>query len=245
MRARHRHLNPKAAGATAAFDARYGIAVADNTAVDTWTNRVGSNDATQSVSGNRPTFKATGGNNSTPALQFDGTSDRLVHSIAALGAPSLFMAVATRTGGASGDVIAAFMPPNTSNYSIIVALGFGTGSPPPNWGFAPTNSGQSILNTWRILSAKPASTATSNSSTTVWTDGANETTATGSRYAGDVGDRRAIGATADFNTSPATPVGNFLAGSISQVIAIPADVGNPLRKRLEHAAAYSFKITCN
>jgi len=241
MRARHRHFNPRDAGATAAFDARYGIAVADNTAVDTWSNRVGSNDATQTDSAKRPTYKATGGNANSPALLFDPTSgnvannDFLSHSIAALGAPSLMMAVAIRTGGNAFAPIAAFMPPNTSNYSIIYSTGYGTGS--VNWGAGSVNSGQSILNTWRILSAKPASTATSNSGTTVWTDGANEATATGSRYGGDANDRRKIGHD--------TAGGEFLNGSVSQVIAIPADVGNPLRKRLEHAAAYSFKISCN
>ena len=234
MRRRARHFNPKDAGATAAFDARYGIAVANDAGVDTWTNRVGSNNATQTDGAKRPLFKATGGSSSSPALLFDGTNDALTHSIAALGAPSLFMAVAQRTGGGSFTPVAAFMSPNTSNYSIIYSNGYGTGA---NWGLVPANSGQSILNAWRILSAKPASTATSNSSTTVWTDGANETAATGSRYGGDAIDRRAIGSS--------TGGTDFFQGSISLVIAIPADVGNPLRKRLEHAAAFSFKIACN
>lgn len=233
MRARHRHFNPRDAGATAAFDARYGIAVSNDAGVDTWSNRTGSNNATQSSSTARPTYKATGGNNGTPALLFDG-NDRLTHSIAALGAPSLFVALAQRTGGSAFAPVASFMPPNTSNYSIIYSNGFGTNS--VNWGHIPVNSGQSILNTWRILSAKPASTATSNSSTTVWTDGANETTATGSRYAGDASDRRDFGGGGNQT---------HLEGSLSFVIAIPADVGNPLRKRIEHATAYSFKISCN
>jgi len=235
MRRRARHFNPKDAGATAAFDARYGIAVANDAAVDTWTNRVGNNNATQTNVFKQPTFKNTGGNNNSPALLFDGTTDALTHSIAALGAPSLFMAVAQRTGGASFAPVAAFTPPNTSNYSAIYSNGYGAGG--ANWGLVPANSGQSILSAWRILSAKPASTATSNSSTTVWTDGANETTATGSRYGGDAADRRAIGSS--------TGGTDFFQGSISLVIAIPADVGNSLRKRLEHAAAFSFKIACN
>lgn len=229
MRARHRHFNPKAAGATAAFDARYGIAVANGAGVDTWTNRVGTNDATQTSSANRPTFRANGGNNNAPALEFDG-NDRLVHSISITVAPNLIMAVATRTAGVDFSAIAAFMPPNTANFNILYAR-WGT-----NWGFTPGDSGQSILNNWRICSAKPLSTATSNSSTTMWTDGANETTKTGSRYGGDSSDRREIGSS--LTTS-------YLVGSISQVIAIPKDVTNPLRKRLEHAAAYSFKIACN
>jgi hypothetical protein len=237
MRARHRHFNPKAAGATAAFDARFGIDVADGAGVDTWTNRVGSNNATQSTSANRPLYRATGGNSNSPAVEFDGSAYRLAHSISALGAPSLFMATVKRTGGTGVDALASFMPPNTTNYSILYSRsGVGTES---NWGFVPINSGQSILDAWRICSAKPASTATSNSSTTVWTDGANETTGSGTRYAGDGFDRRFIG------TDLAPAVGGPFLGLLSQVLAIPADVGNPLRKRLEHAAAYSFKISCN
>lgn len=230
-RARQRHFNPKAAGATAAFDARYGIAVADGAGVDTWTNRVGSNNATQTTSGNRPIFRATGGKNNSPALEFDGINDQLNHSISITIAPNLIMAVAMRTGGVDYSGIAAFMPANTANFNIIYARFGGA-----NWGFAPGNSGQSILNAWRICSAKPAGTATTNSPTTMWTDGANETTATGSRYGGDANDRRQIGSVL---------AQDYFGGSLSQVIAIPADVGNPLRKRLEHAAAYSFKISCN
>jgi hypothetical protein len=234
MRARHRHFNPKAAGATAAFDARFGIEVADGAGVDTWTNRVGSNNATQATSGNRPLYRATGGNSNSPAVEFDGSNDNLAHTISLSVAPNLILAVAKRTGGADFSVIASFMPPNTANFSILYAR-FASA----NWGVAPSNSGQSILNAWRICSAKPASTATANSSTTMWTDGANETTVAGNRYAGDVLDRRFLG------TDIATGAGVYFLGSTSQMIAIPADVGNPLRKRLEHAAAFSFKLACN
>ena len=235
MRARQRHFNPAHAGATAAFDARFGIAVADNAAVDTWSNRTGTNDATQATSTRRPTFKATGGSNNTPALLFDGTTDTLGHSISLTTAPALVMSVAVRTGGSGFQTLAAFMPPNTANFNIM----YGRWDPTANWGFAPSDSGQSILNTWTICSAVPNSTATSNSTTTMWSNGANEvTTAAGSRYAGDVSDRRAIGATTSAGEA-------HLTGSISQVVMIPATVGDPLRRRLERAAGYSFKISCS
>lgn len=234
MHRRARHLNPAHAGATAAFDARFGIAVADNTAVDTWSNRTGTNNATQSNSTYRPTFKASGGNANSPALLFDGTNDNLTHSISLTVAPALIMAVATRTGGVDYSVISIFMPPNTANFSSIYAKWTDA-----NWGFAPGSSGQSILNSWRICSAVPNSTATSNSTTTMWTDGASETTtASGSRYGGDANDRRAIGA---INSNGAEP----LTGSISQILMIPATVSDALRRRLERAAGFSFKIACS
>jgi hypothetical protein len=231
MRARHRHFNPKAAGATAAFDARYGVAVGDGVAVDTWQNRVGSNHATQSTATRRPTFRATGGNNNSPALDFDGADD-LDHLISLTVAPNLILSVAIRTGGDDFGVVACFMPPNTANFSNLYAR-LGT-----NWGSAPGDSGQTILNQWRICSAKPSSAATSNSSTTMWTDGGNEITRTASRYGGDIQNRRKIGSTG-------SSVVTYILGKISQVIAIPANVSNTLRKRLEHSSAFSFKLSCN
>jgi hypothetical protein len=235
MRARQRHLNPTAAGATAAFDARFGLTMANGAAVDTWSNRTGTNNATQSTSTLRPIYRATGGNANTPAVEFDGTDDRLTHAIGLTVAPNLVMAVAKRTGGANPSTIAAFMPPSTANFNSIYAR-WVTGD---NWGFAPGSSGQSILNEYKICSAVPASTNTASSSTTMWTNGANETTVTGTRYGGDAQDRRALG-----NQTNAT-VEAPLVGSISQVIASPADISAALRRRLEKAAAYSFRIACS
>ena len=37
----------------------------------------------------------------------------------------------------------------------------------------------------------------------------------------------------------------YLNGDMGQMVIIASAVENPLRKRLEHAAAYSFKISCN
>ena len=234
MRARQRHLNPKAAGATAVFDARFGLTMADGAVVDTWSNRVGSNDATQSNNTLRPIYRATGGNANTPAVEFDGTDDRLTHTIGITVAPNLIMAVAKRTAGSNPSTIAAFMPPSTANFNNIYAR-WVTGD---NWGAAPGNSGQSILNAYKICSAVPANANTASSSTTMWTNGANETTATGSRYGGDLLDRRVLGGAENAAASAQ------LTGSISQVIAIPLDVSAPVRRRLERAAGYSFKIAC-
>lgn len=234
MRARHRHFNPRDAGATAAFDARYGISVSSGSGVDTWVNRSGSNDATQGTPSAQPIYQATGGPNGLEAVEFTGGDDHLIHFVSLTVAPNLMMAVAARTGGADFATLVSFCPPATANFNAMYASGYGSGS--ANWGVVPTDSGQSILNSWKILSAKPLSTATSNSSATVWTDGSNEVTSTGSRYGGDGQERRYIGAT--------QPSVLPLVGSLSLATAIPKDVGSPLRRRLEHAASYSFKIPC-
>jgi len=235
MRARQRHLNPTAVGATAVFDARFGLTMADGAAVDTWSNRTGTNNATQSTSTLRPIYRATGGNANQPAVQFDGVDDRLIHAISITVAPNLIMAIAKRTGGGNPTALASFTPPNTANFSAIYTRWVTT----DNWGFSPGSSGQSVLNQYKICSAVPANTNTASSSTTMWTNGANETTVTGSRYAGDAQDRRVLGA------QEQVPSGGLLVGSISQVIAIPANVSAALRRRLEKAAGFSFKIACS
>jgi hypothetical protein len=37
----------------------------------------------------------------------------------------------------------------------------------------------------------------------------------------------------------------FYNGDMGELMTIPSDVGDPMRKRLNHHAAYSFKISCN
>jgi hypothetical protein len=79
MRARHRHLNQRHAGAGIVLDARY-INQADNTAVSTWSDRSGNGfDASQSTPANQPTFQTAeiGGN---PIVSFDGSNDNLTMS---------------------------------------------------------------------------------------------------------------------------------------------------------------------
>jgi hypothetical protein len=218
------------------FDSRFGFSLSDNNKVATWTNRVGSNDATQGTSANRPTYKTTGGSGGQPSILFNSAGGEfLIHGVSITVAPSLFLCVAKRTGDntSSYPVIAGFMQPLTHNFSVIYAK-FASA----NWGFAPGDSGQSLLDQWRIITAQPLSTDTSSSTTEMWTDGGNLTSSTGGRFGGNLQDRRAIG-------SSLTTGLDFFEGSIQLVVAIPQTISAALRKRLERAAAYSFKIPCN
>jgi len=90
MRARQRHLNPKAAGATLVLDARYIDGVSDGSGVSSWSDRSGNGyNATQATGANQPLYKVNvqGGQ---PGLLFDGINDSL----------------ATTYGPTSGDVTA-------------------------------------------------------------------------------------------------------------------------------------------
>jgi hypothetical protein len=96
MRLRQRHWNPARASATLALDSRF-TSFANGSAVDTWASRHSSNDASQSVSADRPSFE-TGSYNGNPSVVFDGSSDFLtwttVNTITAL---TVFKAAGAQT----------------------------------------------------------------------------------------------------------------------------------------------------
>jgi len=77
MRARHRHFSCKAAGAVVSYDARY-LTNSDGSALQTWTDRSGTYNATEATSTKRPIVR-TGANgiNGQTALDFDGIDDDL------------------------------------------------------------------------------------------------------------------------------------------------------------------------
>jgi hypothetical protein len=77
MRARHRHFSCKAAGAVVSYDARY-LTNSDGSALQTWTDRSGTYNATEATSTKRPIVR-TGANgiNGQTALDFDGVDDDL------------------------------------------------------------------------------------------------------------------------------------------------------------------------
>ena len=88
MRARQRHFNAQAAGATLVLDARFLTANADDS-IGTWTSRTGINDATQATAANKPTYKVnmSGGQ---PALYFDGNDSMGFASSIISGTPDGF-----------------------------------------------------------------------------------------------------------------------------------------------------------
>jgi hypothetical protein len=76
MRARHRHLNQRHAGAGIVLDARY-IDQTNNSEVSAWIDRSGNGyNASQAIQARRPTFQfgEAGGN---PIVRFDGGDDQL------------------------------------------------------------------------------------------------------------------------------------------------------------------------
>lgn len=252
MRARHRHFNPKDAGATFGWDTRYNSdGHTNNGAVGTWTDRF-SNTATQTATtptDRRPTWKdnATDNINGIPVLSFDGTND-------------LIETASTTTSGALSCVSVVKRPWTTGKFSPICGTAYGENS---GKGFLSTGGvfqdfqnkdmflvgngfkngqapravgsyGAIADNTPRIMTG-----TLSSSRSRIFMDGASISS-------------RVESAASVPSSTAAVQIGGFLAtndwGNMSFGLLVyykDAAIADPLRKRLEHAAAYSFKLSCN
>ena len=241
MRARHRHFNPRDAGANLVYDSRRISGLSNNDPVSTW-NDISKNayDAT-GTSTARPLYitQVQGGN---PALRFDGSNDQL--SIPS--GPSL-----STTAGFNVQVVIKQTAFNTQYPNI---LDFKTNET-NNWTFAFSNQSpyQWILmgsagNFARLRWNTTANTNTnilnvryngSGSSTAAnWNlifNGLSQTLTSASSFAPNSSDA-SIGAEQNNSWNNA---------DYYHISLINAEAHESLRKRLNHAAAYSFKIACS
>jgi len=226
MRARHRHFNPRHAGAIAAYDARFISGLSDGNNVSTWASRTGSNDATQETGGNQPTYE-TNEINGNPVVLFNGSTEQLVISITipnSLTTCSVFNRAATN---------------HNSGF-------FGTNSVTTRRFTAYYFSNNNIYTRYNSEQAWTGHTPTTGS---LILSEIKETTSTNQVYVNGKTFRSAQVPLTSNDTF--TRVGFAEAGSpssshkLGSTCLIDTNVGDALRKRLEHAAAYSFKISCN
>jgi hypothetical protein len=232
MRARHRHFNPAHAGASLVLDARY-INQSDNTAVSTWADRSGNgSDATQATGAFQPTFQTAeqGGNG---VVRFDGSNDFLVLPSLTLGANWAFFA-AFKIADVVNSNRAIFGPSNSFGQHLEL-LQLGITSRPS---IVRLNNGErnSAANRWfsdnvfgittMVMGANFSGFLNGTAITLLFT---NSATIAAAVYA--------IGRyyTNGFNSAP-----DFACLTIMTVTP-----NQSLRRRLEHASAFSFKISCN
>lgn len=221
MRARHRHLNYAAMGASAVYDARF-LALADNDPVSSWTDRSASaNNATQTGS-ERPTFK-TNQFNGQPGVQFTSagsswlslsseiavafTSETIVVDNRATNQSSIAFGVGVANNAAAVIIGSLF----TNFYYVYGANGQGcdTSSIPTGsniWCVSPNS---------RILANGTALSVTARSGT-----GFN---------ANRIGRRS----------------GQYSNSTFGCIAYFGSALSAAARKRAQHAAAYSFKIACS
>lgn len=218
MSRRQRHLNPAHAGATCVLDARFLSGVGGT--VTTWTPRFGTG-PTQATPANRPTLLAAGiGGAQTVTF---GATDSLVWStspITGASAVTIF-AVSSRASNTGGALLTNFGSPGLADHSPWTDGNYylGTASTNRKTFVAPTAIGAPVVESVTSLMSS-------------WTWRANGVTSftTVSSVVG-------IGATPSLSGAGFDWIGN-----VGAVATFPFDLSEPMRKRIAHAFAFSFKI---
>jgi len=228
MHRRARHFNARDAGATLVLDSRFITGLADGDPVATWSDRSrNGNDATQATPSNRPTFK-TNQQAGNSGVEFTAGLKQLETASVSLPQPAYFMVCAKQ--------LAVPQPANTGRC-------LDSFSPGTNIG--PTNNKLTIF-TGSVLSGSTnvgintciMSSIVNGASSFLFLDGTQD----GSGNSGSSSGSGTI--SIGSNRVKNTAVGYF-NGQMFAVTYIASNPGNPLRRRIEHAAALSFKIPCN
>lgn len=248
MRARHRHFNPCFAGADLVLDARF-INQSDNTAVSTWVDRSGNGfNVTQANGINQPTFRTTqqGGNG---GVDFDGSNDFMLGSHNPTSYPRSFHSVFTGDGGSvgvanySGTFYQVPQRPNQSGWvarwgnnaaNTLTLIGGDIST--TNISFTPQDSNifNPIIGSWSNAS---------NRAPSFWRDGTSRTlTGTPVAFNAPTTNGTRIGS---LNNSLNSAAEWFNGRLFSLHVWDGEQIAAPIRKRCEHASAYSFKIACS
>jgi hypothetical protein len=255
MRARQRHFNPAHAGATLEVDARFNFSQSDGSTISTWTGRSPSAiNATQATPANQPLYEENeiGGQ---PALSFDGSNDALVLSSNALfqnvpGAFVLSVASYTTTSGARTILNAAVGATGGDGavrvgmLANIVGGQFHANARRLDGNAGAGLNGSSFSANEKLMQANLLNfVAGTQAIRKNGTQAANNTLASsGGNTSNTASQRIRIGANSASN--PADPP-QFMSGLIAKVSVLPFAPTSSLIKRVEHAAAFSFKIACN
>lgn len=235
MHRRARHLKGTSIGCNLQLDARY-LTDSDGTALSSWSDRSSNGySATQATSTKQPLVR-TGANgiNGSTALSFDGSND--------------------------GLAVSSFV--NNSNMYILFAVKLTTASmvfehgPDANTVDGFYNYGQSSnniqlrrntsyyiqgINNW--IGSSPAIASFryySWGAANYWVNG-NEITKVGA--AGSVGSLSNV--TNSLNIMCRNQSGLFTNGLLGAVIIGSGDLYDPIRNRIQHSLAFSFKIACS
>jgi len=219
MRARHRHIKSKSLGASVCLDARY-ISASNNAALSAWDDISGNNrNASQSTSANRPTFVASASGGS-PAVNFNAQFMLLI-------VPSTrpVTTVAVQWKNSAGGRIAS-LSDDSDLYAAV------------DW------SDQVIYAEGRSIRGGSFGSGgrTDASIFTTVTDALDDVYINGTQRTRT--QIASTGSNQDFIRLGRTYVSNS-DGRLGFVFAISSALSSSLRKRIEHSAAFSWKISCN
>lgn len=243
MRARHRHFNPRDAGANLVYDSRRVYGLSDNDPVSTWPD-ISRNgyDGTASSTG-RPLYRV-GNQGGNPSIRFDGVNDRIeipsgpsINTGAGYDVQTVIKQIKITGGGY--PLIADLKTNLTNNWVFIFGSNnsyrwpsFGSGAGWSNLRWNTTNNTDSnILNI-----GYNGSGATTAANFNFFYNGASQTLTVSGPFG-------ATTANASLGGRPGSTIWNN--SDYYQFSIINSSASDSLRKRLNHASAFSFKIACN
>jgi len=247
MHRRARHLNPGSTGAVLALDSRFISGLNDGDAVATWEDRTNNNnDATQGNSARRPIYK-TAQQGGQPIVRFSKASTQyLLTGNGPFGIVTNGFGIALFSKNSASNFGTAFNHGNFSNFAGSTYEFVFTENNRKIQSLAASGSGGSVAldptaqaqNTMAIASSKVAASGPIN----LKVNGIS--VATGSNLSGNLNNTTTpIGIGARGSGTQGTS--DCLDGDIACIVYSGQDVNETLRKRLEHAAAFSFKIACS
>lgn len=229
MRARQRHLNPRDIGATLVLDTRRITGLSNNDPVSTWTDISSTaNNATSSLTA-RPLYK-TGQSGGNPSLNFDGSNDFMTLTSAITG-------TGTRTVlGVTKKVSGANM--------VCLAPSSGSGGSYSCFDFTDSNlyitdsayfrsSSGGNLTTYSVIIDR-INGGLQNGTSDLFVNGVQKSLSAASINAG-VDEFKWVGRR---NT-------NYANGDMCLIVEFTLSVSNSVFKRIQFAAAFSFKIACS
>lgn len=247
MRARHRHFSSKDCGSVLSLDSRF-INAANESTVSSWTDRSAGGRTAITPSGrNSPTLSA-GGINGADTVLFTAASNQnlttdnsnLFRNVAGATCLIVYKAV---TNSAQTCVFCDFT--SSSGFTR-----FGLFLNPSQISAARNNTTGSATS---VTGGTPSTNANIACIVANFTNNPLQSFLNGASLGSQ--NFAATGNTPNDNSANPTLLGGFrdssntyvqtYNGHIGQVSAFQAAIAQPLLKRLEHAAAYSFKIACN
>jgi hypothetical protein len=248
MRARHRHFNARDAEAGAVFDARFIQGISDNTTIGTWPDRSRNGwDATQST--NPPTYRSSTLNGSA-CVVFNDAVGRELNFTAASGyfqnKTAGYMLVITRSASTGG----------TANHFAFVWSISGQAGATRFAIFPKRSATQQYWSGARRLDAEAQVLANNTTASTAhnivegvadWGGGTNSVIVNGG--AATSANFASTGATSN-TASAGVGIGGAsdqgkLIGEVALAQAFDSIPSDAAKKRIRHAAAFSFKLACN
>jgi hypothetical protein len=243
MRARQRHFNPKDAGADLVLDARY-INQSNNTAVSSWADRSGNAyNAAQSTALNQPTFR-TGQQGGNGGVDFDGSNDFMTGTYNPTAVPRTVHVTFKVDQTASTNTFLQFPQQVNSQTGAGWLARFGQFS--GTWNISgdaavtnqtlalpPSNATDPIIGSWSSDSSRNVSFFRDGTSLSI--NGNPPNAVSGGTAGYSIG---RINATLF--------ISQYMDGRIFSIhVWTGEQIATPIRKRCEHASAFSFKIACN